>query len=214
MKTRIVFFFTAAMLAFSAVGVGHPNPKVVQKANQWTLDVKYSAPEQISMQLPNQKTPQRFWYIVLSITNETSLDEVEFYPLCRLITDTFQVIPADKKVPVAVFNAVKGKHQGSYPFLESLDFKDDRLGHGEDNTRDFAIIWPDFDPKARQINLFVGGLSNETAVVEHPKLKDNEGGPKKIFMQKTLQLKYAVAGDEKLRSTTKIKETKKMWVMG
>ena len=127
--------------------------------------------------------PQRFWYIILSVTNETSLEEAEFYPLCRLITDTFQVIPADKQVPISVFNAVKQKHQGSYPFLESLDFKDHRVFRGEDNTRDFAIIWPDFDPKARQISLFVGGLSNETAVVEHPKLKDEDGDPKKIFLQ-------------------------------
>ena len=213
MKTRIVFCLAAVVLAVSAVAVGYPEPKVVQKANQWTLGVDYSAPEQITLQLPNQKKPQRFWYIILSVTNETSLDETDFYPLCRLITDTFQVIPADKKVPIAVFNAVKGKHQGSYPFLESLDFKDYRVSHGKDNTRDFAIIWPDFDPKARQISLFVGGLSNETAVLEHPKLKEEDGGPKKIFLQKTLQLKYAIAGDEKLRSTVTMKEIKQNWVM-
>ncbi len=213
MKTRIVFFLAAAILAVSAVSFGYPEPKVVQKVGQWTLDVKYSAPEQITLQLPNQKKPQRFWYIILSITNETSLEEAELYPLCRLITDTFQVVDADKRVPISVFNAVKRKHQGSYPFLESLDFKDHRVSRGEDNTRDFAIIWPDFDPKARQISLFVGGLSNETAIVEHPKLKDKDGGPKKIFMQKTLQLKYAVAGDEKLRSTVTMKKPKQTWVM-
>ncbi len=213
MKTRFVFYLMAAVLAVSAVAVGYPEPKVVQKVGQWTLDVNYSAPEQITLQLPNQKKPQRFWYIILSVTNETSLDEVEFYPLCRLITDTFQVIPADKRVPISVFNSVKEKHRGSYPFLESLDFKDHRVSRGEDNTRDFAIIWPDFDPKAKQISLFVGGLSNETAVVEHPKLKDEDGHPKKIFLQKTLQFKYAVAGDEKLRSTVTIKEIKQTWVM-
>lgn len=213
MKTRIVFYLAAAVLSVSAVAAGYPKPKVVQKANQWTLDVDYSAPEQITLQLPNQKKPQRFWYIILSVTNETLLEEAEFYPLCRLITDTFQVIPADKRVPIAVFNAVKQKHQGSYPFLESLDFADHRVSRGADNTRDFAIIWPDIDPKARQISLFIGGLSNETAVVEHPEFKDEDGNPKKIFLQKTLQLKYAVAGDEKLRSTVTMKEIKQSWVM-
>jgi len=213
MKTRIVFFLALAVLAVSTVAVGYPELKVVQKANQWTLDVTYSSPEQITLQLPGEKKPQRFWYIILSVTNETALDEAEFYPLCRLITDTFQIIPADKRVPIAVFNAVKRKHQGSYPFLESLDFKDHRVGPGEDNAREFAIIWPDFDPKARQISLFVGGLSNETAVVEHPEQKDEDGNPQKIFLQKTLQLKYAVAGDEKLRSAAVMKEIKQSWVM-
>ncbi len=213
MKTRFVFYLMVSVLAVSAVAAGYPEPKVVQKVGQWTLDVDYSAPEQITLQLPNQKKPQRFWYIILSVTNETSLEEAEFYPLCRLITDTFQVIDADKRVPISVFNAIKRKHQGSYPFLESLDFKDHRVARGEDNTRDFAIIWPDFDPKARQVSLFVGGLSNETAVVEHPELKDEDGNPKKIFLQKTLQLKYAVAGDEKLRATVTMKEIKQSWVM-
>ena len=213
MKTRIVFSFAALVLSISAVAAGYPKPKVVQKVNQWTLNVDYSAPEQITLQLPNQKTPQRFWYIILSVTNETLLDETEFYPLCRLITDTFQVIPADKKVPTTVFETIKKKHQGSYPFLESLDFKDHRIASGEDNARYFAIIWPDIDPKARQVNLFVGGLSNETAVMEHPKLKDEDGSPKKIFLQKTLHLKYTIAGDEKLRSTVTMKEIKQNWVM-
>ena len=213
MKTQIVFSLAAAILVVSAASFGYPEPKVVQKVGQWTLDVDYSVPEQISLRLPNQKRPQRFWYVILSVTNATSLESIEFYPLCRLITDTFQVIPADKRVPIAVFNAVKRKHQGSYPFLESLDFKDHRVSRGEDNTRDFAVIWPDFDPKARQISLFVGGLSNETAVVEDPELKDAVGNPKKIFLQKTLQLKYAVAGDEKLRDTVIIKEIEQNWVM-
>ena len=213
MKTQIVFSLAAAILVVSAASFGYPEPKVVQKVGQWTLDVDYSVPEQISLRLPNQKKPQRFWYVILSVTNATSLESIEFYPLCRLITDTFQVIPADKRVPIAVFNAVKRKHQGSYPFLESLDFKDHRVSRGEDNTRDFAVIWPDFDPKARQISLFVGGLSNETAVVEDPELKDAVGNPKKIFLQKTLQLKYAVAGDEKLRDTVIIKEIEQNWVM-
>jgi hypothetical protein len=149
----------------------------------------------------------------LSVTNESPKEDVEFFPLCRLITDTFQVIPADKKVPPGVFELIKQKHFGSYPFLESLDFKDHRIFRGKDNTRDFTIIWPDFDLKAKQINLFISGLSNETAVVENPKLKDEDGNPKKIFLQKTLQLKYAVAGDEKLRSNIKIKEINKDWVM-
>jgi hypothetical protein len=213
MKTRALLHAAAVLLLIPAVVAKPPEPEVVQKANQWTLNVAYSAAEQITLQTGNSKQPQRYWYIILSVTNNTFLDEVEFYPLCRLITDTFQEIPADKKVSTAVFNAVKQKHQGSYPFLESLDFKDHRVARGQDNTRDFAIIWPDFDPKAKQASLFIGGLSNETTVVEDPKLKDENGEPKKVFLQKTLQLKYAVAGDERLRSAAVMREIEKNWVM-
>ena len=156
---------------------------------------------------------QRFWYVILTVTNEGPFEEVSFYPFCELATDTFQIIPAGKNVSQSVFETIKLKHQGSFPFLESLDFAQRRIFQGQDNTRDFAIIWPDFDPKAKEISLFIAGLSNETAVIEHPSLKDEQGNPLKIFLRKTLQLKYAVGGDEKLRSQTVMKEIEKSWVM-
>lgn len=213
MRTVFGILIVAILLAAVPVSSGYPAPAVVQKIDQWTLKTVYSQAEQITLKLPGEQTPRRFWYIILSVTNESSQEAIEFYPVCQLVTDTFQVIPADKKVPPGVFELIKQKHHGSYPFLESLDFKDNRIFQGKDNTRDFAIIWPDFDIKAKQIDLFIAGLSNEIAVVEHPTLKEENGEPKKIFLQKTLDLKYAVAGDEKLRANIKIKEIKNNWVM-
>jgi len=213
MRTVFGILLVAVLLTAAPVSKGYPAPAVVQKIDQWTLKTVYSQPEQIMLKMPGEPTPRRFWYVILSVTNESGQEAVEFYPVCQLITDTFQVIPADKKVPPGVFELIKQKHHGSYPFLESLDFKDNRIFQGKDNTRDLAIIWPDFDIKAKQIDLYIAGLSNEIAVVEHPTLKDENGEPKKIFLQKTLDLKYAVAGDEKLRSNIKIKEIKTDWVM-
>lgn len=212
MKTLFAAFFLPLTL-FSAVLWAYPEPAIVQKVNEWTIQTNYSQPKQINLTVPGLTESKRYWYIILSITNNSSLESVDFYPVCQLMTDTFQIIPADKKVPSGVFDLVKLKHQGSYPFLESLDFKDHRLFRGEDNTRDIAIIWPDFDPKAREISLFISGLSNETTFVEHPKLKDENGEPKKIFLQKTLQLKYAAAGDPKLRANMALKQIQTNWVM-
>ena len=213
MKTAFSILLTVILLAACPVSLAYPTPAVVQKVDQWTLKTVYSQPEQILLKMQGQAEPLRFWYIILSVTNEGPQEAAEFYPVCQLITDTFQVVPADKSVPPGVFEMIKQKHHGSYPFLESLDFKDHRVFQGKDNTRDFAIIWPDFDMRAKQVNLFIGGLSNETAVVEDPQKKEENGSAKKIFMQKTLQLKYAVAGDEKLRSNIKIKEIEQDWVM-
>lgn len=213
MKTGIIAQFVAFLLLIQAICTAYPSPATVQKVDQWTLDVVYSQPEQISLKFKGQDSPQRFWYIILSVTNNSSEEAVDFFPVCQLITNTFQTIPADKHVSSAVFKAIKQKHQGSYPFLESLDFKDHRVYHGQDNARDFVIIWPDFDAKAKEVSLFMGGLSNETAVTEHPELKDDDGNPKKIFLQKTLQLKYAIAGDHKLRDHARLEEIKKDWVM-
>ncbi|MHC5083003.1 MAG: hypothetical protein ACYTET_03575 [Planctomycetota bacterium] len=211
MKTGIVCFVTALLLVTSAVSMAFPAPAKVQNLDQWTLKVKYAQPEQILLEQNGQR--QRFWYLIITVTNDAGFEDVSFYPACELMTDTFQMIPAGKKVPSGVFDAIKRKHQGSYPFLESLDFKDHRIFRGADNTRDFAIIWPDIDPKARQVSLFISGLSNETAIIPHPLLKDDTGAPKSIFLQKTLQLKYAIGGDQSLRDTAMLKKIEADWVM-
>jgi len=214
MKSGIILLSAVVLLLGASSPVfSYPAPAIVQPIGQWTLQVKYSQPEQLLVNLAGKEAPQRFWYIILTVTNNSSFDTVDFYPVCQLVTYTFQIIDADKKVPKAVFYVIARKHQGSYPFLESLDFVEHRIFAGEDNTRDFAIIWPDFDPKARQISLFIGGLSNETAVVLHPVQKDPQGNPVKIFMQKTLQLKYSIGGDERLRDTAALKEIESRWVM-
>jgi len=191
----------------------YPTPAVVQAVNEWTLQVTYTQPEQIMFRVGDSGQMQRYWYVILTVTNEGPFEEISIYPYCELVTDTFQMIPAGKNVPPAVFDAIKLKHQGRFPFLESLDFKDRRILRGEDNTRDIAIIWPDFDPKAKDISLFISGLSNETAVVEHPAVKDEQGDPKKIFLRKTLQLIYNVGGDQRLRAQTTMKQIDKNWVM-
>jgi hypothetical protein len=213
MKTGIVHIILCVLGFVSAAVSAYPSPAKVQPTSQWTLKVAYAKPEQIMLRMGDSGQLQRFWYLILTVTNESSFDEVAFYPACELVTDTFQVIPAGKNVQRSVFEAIKLKHQGSFPFLESLDFADRRIFHGQDNTRDVVIIWPDFDLKTKEVNLFISGLSNETAVVELPGSIDEQGTPRKIFLQKTLQLKFAVPGDEKLRANEAMKEIDKSWVM-
>ena len=50
-------------------------------------------------------------------------------------------------------------------------------------------------------------------MLEHPVLKNEDGQPKKIFLQKTLQLTYRVGGDPKLRSNLTLKQQEQDWVM-
>jgi hypothetical protein len=190
-----------------------PEPAVVQKTTEWTLAVSYETPEQITLRLPGRQTPERFWYLILSLTNNSSHGEVPFFPACELATDNFEIIPAGIGVPKGVFEAVKRKHQGKYPFLESLDFEDNRFYRGADNTRDVVIIWKDFNLNAKEVSFFVGGLSNETAVIEHPSETDADGSPVKVFLQKTLQLRYSVGADPSLRGKAPLELIAQDWVM-
>jgi hypothetical protein len=207
MKLFVFSVITASLtcgLAFAA-----PEPAVVDKPGDWTLEVRFENPQQIVLPGAAQ---QRYWYIILTLTNKSGKD-VDFYPACELVTDTLQVVPAVKGVSAVLFEKIKVRHQGRYPFLQLLENAGNKILEGKDNTLDLAVIWPDFDPNAKSIDIFISGLSNETVAVEHPSDKDKDGKPAKIYLRKTLDLTYSIAGDPKFRSDQKLTLEGKRWVM-
>ncbi len=190
----------------------YPKPAIVPGQKEWTLEVVFDQPQQISVKIPNHAKKERFWYIILTLTNNSGSD-VGFYPSCDLFTDTFQIVPAGIRTQQQVFKRIKLKHQGKYPFLESIDFIAPKFLQGPDNAKDIVIIWRDFDAKAKNVDLFIAGLSNETVVVAHPAQTDENGEPVKVYLRKTLDLKYAIGGDETLRQSAKLVFKDKRWVM-
>jgi len=199
-------------MVLAALCSAAPQPAVVQKAGDWTADIKFEHPQEIVLRSGAGGKPTRFWYIIITLTNRTN-QEVEFYPKCDLMTDTFQIIPAGKNVPPDVFERIKNRHRSKYKFLEPLEGAANRILQGEDNARDIAIIWPDFDPQAKSISIFITGLSNEAAVVEHPVAKDEQGRPLQVFLRKTLELSYKFRGDSALRSASEIVLEGQRWIM-
>jgi len=189
-----------------------PEPAIVPGPDDWTLNVTFEQPQQISVRTAGEKTSNRFWYIIITLTNQTGRD-VNFYPKCELMTDTYQIIPAGKSIPNAVFEEIKKRHESRYPFLELLERVESKILEGEDNTKDIVIIWPDFDADAKQIKIFTAGLSNETAVINHPTVKDENGKPLKVFLRKTLELSYSIGGDPALRSDAQLTYKDKRWIM-
>ena len=207
-------FVSAIFLTIVAVAVlwAYPEPAVVQGPDDWTLEVLFDQPRQISVKCTGESAKKRYWYIILTLTNKSNLD-VPFYPSCDLLTDTFKIVPAGKDVRQAVFEQIKLQHQGKYPFLEYLDLAGNKILQGTDNTKDIAVIWPDFDPKAKNITLFIAGLSNETVAIDHPVAADDWGRPVKVYLRKTLALTYSIGGDETLRADASLAYKGKRWVM-
>jgi len=207
------FYGIVAISALMAcVCLAAPEPAIVPAPGQWTVDVKFSHPQQIILPGGTSNTPKRFWYTIITLTNNTGND-VGFYPKCELMTDTFQITPAGKFVTPVVFQLINRRHKSRYSFLEPLSKADNRILQGEDNTKDIAIIWPDFDVQAKNIKLFIAGLSNETAAVDHPMAKDLNGKPLKVFLRKTLELNYAFKGDPSIRADASLTYKGKRWIM-
>lgn len=202
----------ALILANTAVSSAAPKPSLAPLPRIWTLDVTFEHPQQIEVTLPGSKTPKRFWYTIMTLTNKSGKD-VPFYPEVDLMTDTFKTYPVWKGVTKQVYNKIKIANQGKYPFLQSFDEIQNVILQGSDNTVDIAVILPDFDPKAKNIKLFIAGLSNETKTVEHPTIKHKDGRPLKIYLRKTLELNYALPGDKSVHSQKSLVYKGKRWIM-
>ncbi|MHC4556741.1 MAG: hypothetical protein ACYTFW_11370 [Planctomycetota bacterium] len=209
---RFFYGMLGIWLIVTCVCLAAPEPAIVPAPGQWTVDITFTHLQQIVLQRSSDNQPMRFWYTIITLTNNTGND-VEFYPKCDLMTDTFQIIAAGKSVTPVVFEQIKRRHKSKYPFLEPLDKASNKILQGEDNTKDIAIIWHDFDAQAKSIKVFITGLSNETAAVDHPVAKDNMGKPLKVFLRKTLELSYALRGDPALRSDASLAYKEKRWIM-
>jgi len=207
---KILVSLLSLVCTVTCFAMAAPKPAVVQRSQDWTVDVKYEPLQQIMLRPDDMSRPVRFWYLILTVTNNTG-DDVEFYPHCELMTDTFEIIPAGKDVPPEVFEFIKARHRSLYPFLEQLDPSGMRILQGSDNTRDIAIIWPDFDMRAKEISLFIAGLSNETVAVDYPVVAS--GKPEKVFLRKTLELDYSFSGDPAFRAEPKITFAGSDWIM-
>jgi hypothetical protein len=57
------------------------------------------------------------------------------------------------------------------------------------------------------------GLSNETAAIDHPVNKDENGRPIEVFLRKTLELDYALGGDAAFRTDATLMFKEKSWIM-
>jgi len=208
----LVYGTLSLWLLMVCVSWAAPEPAIVPGPRDWTLVVTFEHPQLLSLQPRGVSTPTHFWYIIITLTNKTNRD-VDFYPNCELMTDTFQIIPAGRAVPPIVFERIKNRHKSKYPFLQPLEKAGNRILQGQDNAKDLAIIWPDFDMRAKGIKIFITGLSNETVTVDHPVAKDATGEPIKVYLRKTLELDYSISGDPALRQSINIDYNGKRWIM-
>ena len=208
-------FFYGTLTIFAVIAcvcLAAPEPAIVPAPGQWTVDMEFTHPQQIVLPRGSDNQPSRFWYTIITLTNNTGND-VSFYPKCDLMTDTFQITPAGKAVTTAVFERIQKRHKNRYPFLQNLTKAGNRILQGEDNTKDIAVIWPDFDVKAKNIKVFIAGLSNETVAINHPVAKGGTGLPLKVYLRKTIELNYDFKGDPALRSGAGLSYKGKRWIM-
>jgi hypothetical protein len=189
---------TAAVLPVSHA-VAAPQPSVVPVS--WELTFKHGPVERLVT--PVEGKNKTFWFMRYTVSNNSGRD-ILFTPDFQLMTDTGQVTEAFKNVPNPVFEKVKALYKN--PLLLSPNNILGKLLQGDDNAKDGVIIFGDVDPNGRQFQIFVSGLSGETAEVKNPVTNES------VILQKTLILDYAVPG-QAIGINPQPKLTGTHWVM-
>lgn len=173
----------AGVSSFSAPALGAaPEPSLVPVS--WQLDIKYGNLQRIFVNIDGKDKP--FWFLRYTVTNNSGKD-VLFTPNFEIVADTGEVTPAFKDVPNAVFQQIK-QNYGNSLLMSPTDIYG-KLLQGEDNAKDGVAIFPALDSDARDFQLFVTGLSGETAEVKNPVT----GKP--VILQKALELDFNIPGE-------------------
>jgi hypothetical protein len=215
---RWVAAASAALVLAATLAVCAPEPRTVP--TEWQLDIRVQAPQPIRMKLPGEKDEQTFWYVLYTVTNKTGGDRM-FVPRFSLYTDTGEILEGTNGASPTVFAAIKKRHGN--PLLQTATGVTGLLLQGADNAKDGVAIFRDIDPTARSFDLFVGGLSGETAVEKLPTKVmvaqvDVEGKTTQVLsdtivLRKTMDLAYKFPGDAGARTGDTAALESTTWVM-
>jgi hypothetical protein len=177
----------------------------------WEFKFTYGPLRRVTVNVPGSTTPQPFWYMTYTVTNNTDQERV-FLPVFEMMTKDGRIHRSDKNIPAVVFDVIKSREK--IRFLEPYPKIAGELRLGEDQARDGVAIWPEPMPEMGEFSIFVGSLSGEAVIFKDSKgepVKDAEGKP--IILRKTLQINYLMRGDELYPGKDKVEELSKEWVM-
>ena len=221
---RLVLLFAIVAIGVG-VGIAADDESRSQRLSDtpvtWQIDFQpLGVIRPITVTLPGEDNPRTFWYLRYRVTNETGQDR-QFIPSFDLCTNTGQLFTDRTAVPKAVYDAIKKLH--NQPLLESLAEVTGQLLEGEDNAKDGVAIWPDIDPAAGKLEVYIGGLSGDQRLLKLPmtvtmtrRLPNGESVTVKtdeVILHRTMRLIYDLPGEAAARKTTPALLLNKRWMM-
>ena len=182
-------------------GIAHATVEPSRVPISWELGFKYGPMERITVDVAGTPTP--FWFMRYTVANNSGKD-VLFTPNFEIVGESGVAMPAFKNVPSTVFEKIKTLYKNNL-MLSPTDVYG-KLLQGDDNAKDGVIIFPALDPDSRNFQLFIMGLSGETAEVKNPITN------KPVILQKTLELDLNIPG-QAIGIDPQSKVTTAKWVM-
>lgn len=179
-------------------------PKPALAPARWELRFRYQDPQRVSVDLPGESAPVVYWYMLYTVENDGPT-EVDFYPAFELVTSTLRIVPSEQEVSPEAFKAIQ--RRANNDLLVPPHKMAGRLQRGKDRMRHGVAIWRDFDPKAQEFTIYVGGLSGETQRIKNPafdpNLAEDAKNPRYFVFRKTLAVAYKLPGSPASRVMVK-----------
>ncbi|HTV47153.1 MAG TPA: hypothetical protein VMG59_01785 [Phycisphaerae bacterium] len=151
----------------------------------WQLDFVFDKPQRFVIASSADYRLHVYWAVHYTVTNNTGQD-VFFNPIFELRTDTGRILKPVAVVDPALFAQLQ-KAVGDALMVNPM-LMAGRLLQGDDNARSSAALFTDLPDDARGFDLYVAGLSGETATQMDPLTH------KLVVLQKTLDLNYSLPG--------------------
>ena len=173
----ILIIFAITVIT-SAVGA---YPKATDKAQRWQLtletgDLRFYR---------DIDSGEGYWLLVYEVTNETKSDR-HWIPSFDLVTDRGEIIADGDGVPRKIQLALLELFDD--PLMVSQSDASGPLLQGEENAIRGLLIWKTGNEEVKEIQVFAGGVSGDTADVIHPITGD------KHKLHRVLQLSWYVDG--------------------
>ena len=212
-RILLAAFLAAGACAALPPSVAHarkyPEPSIYPIA--WQLDFKHSIPKRIVVDVPGQKTPTAYWYVTYTVTNNSKAEQ-DFLPDFQMVTQDGKIHPADKGIPLPVFDAIR-KREANDLLLSAARIAGP-LHQGEDQAKDGVAIWEEPLARMGDFTIYVGGLSGEYTRVKDTDGKTlNDADGKPVLLRKTLELNYVIWGDEIKPGLDEVHDKPERWVM-
>lgn len=238
MRHHLAMAVAAVCLAVvAAQAPAAPEPALASQA--WEFDFTYGHPQVIAVRALDGSVGW-YWYIPYKVVNNTGTERL-FVPQIDIFTDAGDIITSGRNIPTAVFRAIKERERN--PLLETPIEIVGRILQGEDHARESVVVWRASAHDVDAFEVFVSGLSGETAVVMdpvtgQPMLDADSGSPmldpdtgapvidpttgqpmkdpatqSPVLLRKTLMIRFAAPGTTPTPRDTEVLDEGTTWIM-
>jgi hypothetical protein len=179
MRTFVSILILITIAAFVETSGAHP--KATDRAQRWQLrldtgDLRFYR---------DHDSGDGYWILIYEVTNETKTDR-QWIPSFELVTDRGEIISDSNNVPRGVQLAVLDIFDD--PLMVSQSDASGPILQGEENAIKSIAIWKAGREDVREVQIFAGGVSGDTAVVAHPITGEEH------TLRRVLQLSWFVNG--------------------